>query len=171
MLAALYCGVVSAQDAPPAPWWVLFSVSSRRSAEPDFPFEKPAERTGPGYTSRTRQIEFYERVLKRLRELPGVVSAAVTTSIPLNGDGLPNSAVFRIEGRPPARQGREPQTSLIAVSPDFFDTLSIPLLEGRFLSNRDRPALRCDCSGRGFPKPVLSARGPDRPPDEYRSNG
>jgi predicted permease len=94
---------------------------------------------GPSYSSRQRQIEFYERVLEKLRAAPGVVSAAVTTSIPLNGDGLPNSAVFRIENHPAAARGQEPQTSLMAVSPDFFNTLSIPLLEGRLFDSRDRP--------------------------------
>jgi putative ABC transport system permease protein len=95
--------------------------------------------TGPSYSSRQRQIEFYENVLEKLRGAPSVVSAAVTSSIPLNGDGLPNSAVFRIENHPTALRGQEPQTSLMAVSPEFFNTLSIPLLAGRLLDARDRP--------------------------------
>jgi predicted permease len=95
--------------------------------------------TGSAYSSRSRQIGFYERILEKLRTVPGVVSAAVTTSIPLNGDGSPNSAVFQIENHPAAPRGQEPQTSFMAVSPDFFDTLSIPLVEGRLLGNRDRP--------------------------------
>jgi predicted permease len=94
--------------------------------------------TGAPYSSLPGQMEFYERALEKLRAAPGVVSVAVTTSIPLNGDGLPNSAVFRIENHPPAPRGQEPQTSLMAVSPDFFRTLSIPLLEGRLLTNSDR---------------------------------
>jgi predicted permease len=93
---------------------------------------------GPRYSLRQRQIEFYESVLEKLRAAHSVTSAAVTTSIPLNGDGLPNSAVFRIENHPAAPRGQEPQTSQMAVSPDFFKTLSIPLLEGRLLDSRDR---------------------------------
>jgi putative ABC transport system permease protein len=93
---------------------------------------------GPRYSSRQRQIEFYERVLEKLRAAPSVVSAAVTTSIPLNGDGLPNAAIFRIEHHPAAPRGQDPQTSFMAVSPDFFNTLSIRLLEGRRLDARDR---------------------------------
>jgi predicted permease len=106
---------------------------------PDHVLTARVNLTGSAYSSRPRQVEFYERVLEKLRAAPGVVSAAVTTSIPLNGDGAPNSAVFRIENHPPAPGGQEPQTSLMAVSPDFFNTLSIPLLEGRLLGNRDRP--------------------------------
>ena len=59
-------------------------------------------------------------------------------SIPLNGDNLPNAAAFRIEDRPAAPHGQEPQTSQMDVSPDFFNTLSIPPLEGRLLDARDR---------------------------------
>ena len=106
---------------------------------PDHVLTARVNLTGSVYSSRLRQVEFYERVLEKLRAAPGVVSAAVTTSIPLNGDGSPNSAVFRIENHPPAPRGQEPQTSLMAVSPDFFNTLSIPLVEGRLLGNRDRP--------------------------------
>jgi len=92
----------------------------------------------PRYSLRQRKIEFYESVLEKLRAAHSVTSAAVTTSIPLNGDGSPNSAVFRIENHPAAPRGQEPQTSQIAVSPDFFKTLSIPLLEGRLLDSGDR---------------------------------
>lgn len=96
----------------------------------------------PTYASRQRKIEFYESVLEKLRAAQSVTdpanSVAVTTSIPLNGDGAPNSAVFRIENHPPAPRDQEPQTSQMAVSPDFFKTLSIPLLEGRLLDSRDR---------------------------------
>jgi putative ABC transport system permease protein len=90
------------------------------------------------YSLRQRKIEFYENVLEKLLAAHSVTSAAVTTSIPLNGDGGPNSAGFRIENHPAAPRGQEPQTSQMAVSPDFFKTLSIPLLEGRLLDSRDR---------------------------------
>ncbi len=94
--------------------------------------------TGPSYSTHERQIEFYERVLEKLRAVSAVMSAAVTTSIPLNGDGLPNAAVFRIENHPAVPRGQDPQASFTAVSPDFFTTLAIPLLEGRLLDARDR---------------------------------
>jgi putative ABC transport system permease protein len=92
---------------------------------------------GPGYSSSQRQTEFYERLLAKLRATPAVVSAAVTTSIPLNDTG-PNAAAIEIENRPAnSRIGEEAQAGVMAVSPDFFSALSIPLLEGRFLDARD----------------------------------
>jgi predicted permease len=124
--------------------WGLLAKSflKLRDSDPGFRSDKVLSArinlTGPSYSSGRRQVEFYERVLEKLRAAPGVVSAAATNNIPLNGDGLPNAAVFRIENRPAAPRGQEPQTSLMAVSPDFFRTLSIPLLEGRLLDARDR---------------------------------
>lgn len=94
--------------------------------------------SGPVYSSRQRRIDFYESLLEKLRAVPSVISAAVTMSIPLNGDNQPNAAVFRIENRPTVPRGQEPQTSQMDVSPDFFSTLSIPLLEGRLVDDRDR---------------------------------
>lgn len=94
--------------------------------------------TGPAYPSSSRQLEFYERLLSKLRAAPSVVSAALTTSIPFNGDGLPNDAEFQIENRPATSRRQGFQTSVMDVSPDFFRTLNIPLLKGRLLDNRDR---------------------------------
>lgn len=95
---------------------------------------------GPAYSSSQRQIGFYERLLAKLRGMQAVASAAVTTSIPLNGDGLPNAAEIQVENRPAAPRKREQlQAGIMEVSPDFFRSLSIPLLEGRFLDARDRP--------------------------------
>lgn len=95
---------------------------------------------GPAYSSPRRQIEFYETLLAKLRAIPAVASAAVTTSIPLNGDGLPNAAALQIEGRPAGSHvAQELQASIMWVSPDFFGALSIPLLEGRLLDAMDGP--------------------------------
>ena len=111
---------------------------------------------GPAYSSDPRHVAFYEKVLEKLRANPAVILAAVTNSIPLNGDNLPNSAVFRIENRPAAQQGREPQTSFMEVSPDFFKTLSIPLLEGRLLDFARSPRLfASDRSKPDLPPAVL----------------
>lgn len=105
---------------------------------PDRVLTARVDLASPRYLLRQRKIEFYQSVLEKLRAAHSVTSAAVATSIPLNGDGGPNSAVFRIENHPAASRDQEPQTSQMAVSPDFFKTLSIPLLEGRLLDSTDR---------------------------------
>jgi putative ABC transport system permease protein len=77
---------------------------------------------------------FFDRALERVRSLPGVQAAAVTTHFPL-GD-LHNAVLgIRVQG---AAEVRPPQAiSASSVSPGYFRTLEIPLLEGRDFNDRD----------------------------------
>jgi putative ABC transport system permease protein len=76
--------------------------------------------------------QFFDRFLERVRGMPGVTGVASGSSILL--DRLPNSAAFTIEGR--SETIRQPLTFDV-ISPDFFRVLRIPLLRGRYFSDRD----------------------------------
>jgi predicted permease len=72
--------------------------------------------------------EFTRRLLERLRALPGVESAAVATSVPLDIHGLPIRA-FTLEGR--ARSDAALDQALTnTVTPGYFKTMGIPLEKG-----------------------------------------
>jgi putative ABC transport system permease protein len=82
----------------------------------------------------------FDRVVHRIREAPGVLSGAGISRAPLNGETLP--ITFAIEGRLGAEAGagadREaPSTNYYLVTPDFFDTLRIPVVRGRDFTDRD----------------------------------
>jgi predicted permease len=81
-----------------------------------------------------RRVEFYGRVLERVRALPGVRSAAYATGLPMSMRGGIWSAT--VDGQPVATRG-EDNVSLRFVTPGFFSTLDIPLRRGRDLSDRD----------------------------------
>jgi putative ABC transport system permease protein len=87
------------------------------------------------YPTPASQVEFYDRVLRRLADTPGVISAAVTNAVPLSAI-LPgaNPLMFKGEGDKP--DPRRPADVNIA-SPGYFATLGIPLLEGRDFVVRD----------------------------------
>ena len=85
------------------------------------------------YPDAAARLQFFDRFLERVRALPGVTGAAGGSSVLLGR--LPNSSSFTIEGRPEAIQ--QPLTFDI-ITPDFFRVLQIPLLRGRFFSDRDR---------------------------------
>jgi len=72
---------------------------------------------------------FVNAVLPRVREIPGVQSAALTGAVPM-GNGADYDG-YLIEGRPTPQSGSEDQTYRIAVSPDYFRTVGIRLLYGR----------------------------------------
>ena len=73
--------------------------------------------------------DFTSRLLARLRTLPGVESAAIAASVPLDIHGLPLRS-FTLEGR--ARSDAAPERALSnIVTPDYFKTMGIPLRGGQ----------------------------------------
>jgi len=86
---------------------------------------------------RTRQLEFYDQVLDRLGQLPGARSAALAMPLPLTGSSM--TVGFDIAGRPTTGSAR-PISDMAIVSPGFFHTAGIPLLEGRGFTDQDDSA-------------------------------
>jgi putative ABC transport system permease protein len=80
-------------------------------------------------------IAFYQKVINQVESLPGVVSAAAVTHLPLSDDNLRLS--FTIEGRPAPAPGEELSAEARAISPNYFQTMSIPFLSGRDFMDRD----------------------------------
>jgi putative ABC transport system permease protein len=73
--------------------------------------------------------DFANRLLVRLRTLPGVESAAIASAVPLDIHGLPLRS-FTLEGR--ARSDAAPDRALTnTVTPDYFRTMGIPLRAGQ----------------------------------------
>jgi putative ABC transport system permease protein len=83
------------------------------------------------YPEAAARQEFCDRLLERVRALPGVIDVAAGTLVL----GRSSSSSFTIEGRPEAIQ--QPLT-FDNITPDFFRVLRVPLLRGRFFSDRDR---------------------------------
>jgi putative ABC transport system permease protein len=80
--------------------------------------------------------DFYGQILTTIRSMPGVRSAAITSSLPL--DALNNtSGNFTIEGQPPLAHGQEQSAGWRIVNPEYFHTMGIPELEGRDFSKED----------------------------------
>lgn len=72
--------------------------------------------------------EFAARLLDRLRALPSVEAAAISSSVPLDIHGMPSRS-FTLEGRAPT--GEVPDQALIdVVTPDYFAAMRIPVAAG-----------------------------------------
>ena len=80
------------------------------------------------------QIAFYDRMIDRLRAIPGVRSAATGTPLPLEGSQMTVS--FDIEERRAAPPDR-PRSDMSIVTPGYFGTIGIPILRGRDFTERD----------------------------------
>src|SRR5262249_13396509 len=77
---------------------------------------------------------YLNQVLERLKTVPGVKSAAIVDSLPLRGGA---STDLEIAGRPVPRPGEEPAADIRMVSLAYFQTMGIPLLEGRWFTHQD----------------------------------
>jgi putative ABC transport system permease protein len=86
------------------------------------------------YMSDHEQAEFYRRVIDRVERIPGIQSAGLTDVLPLGQQN--DREYFTIERRP-LPPGQWLVADLRRVSPRYFNTMGIPLLRGRMLSNRD----------------------------------
>jgi putative ABC transport system permease protein len=80
-------------------------------------------------------IDFYAEVLRRVRALPGVQTAAFTNVLPLSGSNTDNS--FHIEGRNEMQTKVFPDEEIRSITPDYFRVLQTPLLRGRLFTEAD----------------------------------
>jgi putative ABC transport system permease protein len=85
----------------------------------------------------------YDRVLERMKAVPGVTAAAGISRPPLNGNGI--SMTFGTEGRPApppspsgANQEQVQAANYFAVTPGYFSTMKIPVLRGREFTALDK---------------------------------
>jgi putative ABC transport system permease protein len=80
-------------------------------------------------------VRFYDEVIDRVKQLPQVQMAAVSTDLPLSGGGRYEGARFQVTGRVPLPIAQQPQAGITIVSLDFFKTLGIPLRDGRIFDS------------------------------------
>ena len=91
---------------------------------------------GPNYQKAEPIIAFHDQLLNQIKALPGVQSVATRSYIPIAPDDGYANLSFAIEGRLPGPANRS-NAFYNAVSPDYFQTMEIPVLKGRPFDARD----------------------------------
>ena len=89
------------------------------------------------YSQYRQRVAFTDQLLERVRNVPGVVSAGITTNIPVERE-TSYDAIFNVEGRPPPNANEVPITSHRIVTPDYLETLGVGLIKGRLVDKNDR---------------------------------
>jgi predicted permease len=87
------------------------------------------------FAAPAQQINYYGRVLDRVRSLPGVQSAGLIDSLPLSDDG--SHQPIALEGRPAAAMADLPEVEVRLISPGYMVAMRIPLLNGREIDDAD----------------------------------
>ena len=85
---------------------------------------------------RDQSVQMVEQSLQRIRALPGVRAASVTSVLPVTGRF--SGAWFNILDRPLPATETPPAEAYRVVSPEYFSTMGIPLVRGRFPTADDR---------------------------------
>lgn len=84
----------------------------------------------------SKSLQTREESLDRIRALPGVRAASVTSQLPVTGRGV--GAWFNIIDRPTPPNATPPAEAYRVVSPEYFSTLGVRLVRGRFPAPDDR---------------------------------
>ena len=102
------------------------------AAQPGFHTEHilTVKAAAPGTAGDQKQVQRYGAMLGRIRALPGVTSAAVVSALPLGN--VSEGTVFYLPQDPNPQR-----VALHVVSPEYFKTMSIPLLAGRVFTDAD----------------------------------
>jgi len=87
------------------------------------------------YAGESRQRNFSEDVLARIRALPQVDSAGMASNVPFGGFG--QGVEFEAVGKPALQPGERQGTHFTAVSADYFSTMQIGLVRGRMFNFAD----------------------------------
>ena len=91
--------------------------------------------SGHAYDAKAKQIAYFEEVQRRLRALPGVISAGVCDELPTSDD-VHGSGLY-VNGRPQPKLEDIPLVIVDSANADYFHTMQIPLVEGRLFADAD----------------------------------
>ncbi|MEK6405678.1 MAG: ABC transporter permease [Acidobacteriota bacterium] len=103
--------------------------------KPDSTLTMQISLLGSRYPSAKQQIAFFQDVTHRVETLPGIQSVGLISSAPLSGGVYAGG--FSIEGRVATSESDDLVADRRMISPEYFNALGIPLLEGRGFTDRD----------------------------------
>jgi putative ABC transport system permease protein len=86
------------------------------------------------YAKPEQQIAFFDELLQRVNALPGVRSAAVSATLPLSTKRI---TPMLPEGQPNVPLSQRPFIDIEAISPQWFQTMRVPLRAGRAFTDAD----------------------------------
>jgi predicted permease len=88
------------------------------------------------FANRDASLEFYRAASEALASVPGVVSRGAVSALPFTSSVGWGS--INVEGWTP-QPGQELQVDQRGATPDYFKTMRIPLVQGRFFTEADFP--------------------------------
>jgi len=92
------------------------------------------------YSTNEQFVTLWHNVLRRISGLGALQSVALASNFPFDPDGIasgPGNTAFEIEGRHVPKGELAPLVDITVISPDYFQTIRQPLVEGRNFTQHD----------------------------------
>jgi predicted permease len=87
------------------------------------------------YKDSSQVVQFYQSAVQRVRAIPGVTGASFARCVPLTcGQGT----LYSVVGEPEPEPDKRPVVQYRSVTPEYFETLGIPLVRGRAFTDQDQ---------------------------------
>jgi putative ABC transport system permease protein len=131
---ALSCGLLVAAGL------MIKSITKMSTMDPGFTtMDVFTARIGfpVAYTDTAAEWRFFDQVIERVAALPGVQAAALSSGLPAARQGMGGTS-FGMEGQTYLKDKDYPFSRTLAVTPQFFSTLKVPVVEGRIFTDADR---------------------------------
>jgi putative ABC transport system permease protein len=89
------------------------------------------------YPTEAARAALFDKLETRLRQHPNVAAAALASTLPANGS---QEERYAVPGKSYPREGDQPFTHKVDITPGFFDVLGVPVLAGRDFGSMDTAA-------------------------------
>ena len=89
------------------------------------------------YAERPQFVQGFDEITESIRRVPGVVSTAAISSLPIGGGGFYLGRVFLTLGQPEPPASSDTPASWTVMQPQALETMGVPLISGRAFDNRD----------------------------------
>lgn len=109
----------------------------RPGFEPDNLLTFNVSLPGAVYREPAARLAYFQRAVEQLHSVPGVTAVALSSTLPVAGRGV--GAWFNMLDRPLPPNQTPPGVPYRVVTPNYFDTIGVPLRRGRVLSENDGP--------------------------------
>jgi len=118
---------------------LMRSLSMLRTQDPGFDVHNLLTMylpvAGNRFSKPEQQIAYFDQVVRRVEEVPGVESASMADNLPLSEDGSNQPIV--LEGQPAGPLAEQPEVAVRVVSSGYFRDMRIPMLQGRDFGTSD----------------------------------
>jgi putative ABC transport system permease protein len=88
------------------------------------------------YKEVAAQWNFHRQVVEQIQQVPGVQSVSLIRGLPFSGNGA--TMPITLPDREPPPKGMEPEVMVNTATPNYFETLGIPFIEGRLFGDQDQ---------------------------------